>query len=207
MGTDPKSISSPYLAMTAPSACSSGGPVWLGGSSGAISAKYRSNPAGEMISSARAGASPAFQNACGTPLGLKTRSPVRATRTASQPGRRPRPPGRRCTRPRARACASGRPGRGVRSGVRRGRRSPALSTLDHEPYSEPAHQHLLALIRRQHYSDVRAPHAGHGRPPPFAPQTPLDGNIVTGCRPVKPSFARSRRPERFPSSRGPQVLY
>jgi hypothetical protein len=44
------SISSPYLAMTAPSACSSGGPGWAGGRRGAISAKYRSKPAGEMIS-------------------------------------------------------------------------------------------------------------------------------------------------------------
>src|SRR5215207_8485972 len=75
---DPKSISSPYLAMMAPSACSSGGPGW--GSRGAISAKYRSNPAGEIISNARASASPAFQKACGTPLGLKTRS---GTRSAS----------------------------------------------------------------------------------------------------------------------------
>ena len=48
---------------------------------GAISAKYRSNPTGEIISNARAGASLAFQKACGTPLGLKTRSPGRATRT------------------------------------------------------------------------------------------------------------------------------
>ena len=43
---EPISISSPYLAMTVPSACSSGGPWWLGGSSGEIYAKYFSKPAG-----------------------------------------------------------------------------------------------------------------------------------------------------------------
>ncbi|MFL6033429.1 MAG: hypothetical protein ACJ73Y_11730 [Rubrobacteraceae bacterium] len=32
-----------------------GGPGWLGGRSGAISAKYRSKPAGEMISSSDGG--------------------------------------------------------------------------------------------------------------------------------------------------------
>jgi hypothetical protein len=79
--------------------------------------------------------------------------------------------------------------------------------LDHEPYAKTAHHHHLALVRRQHYSGVWAPRSGHGRPPPFAPQTPLDGNIVTGRRPVKPRFVRPRRPDRFPFSRGPQVLY
>jgi hypothetical protein len=69
------SISSPYFSWTARSAFSSGGPRWLGGSRDAISAKYCSKPAGEMISGAHADASLAFQKACGTPLGLKTRSP------------------------------------------------------------------------------------------------------------------------------------
>ena len=40
--------------------------VMGGGSKVAISAKYLSKPAGETISSARAGRSPAFQKACGT---------------------------------------------------------------------------------------------------------------------------------------------
>jgi hypothetical protein len=42
----------PYRAITAPSACSSGGPSWAGSGRVAISAMYRSKPAGEIISRA-----------------------------------------------------------------------------------------------------------------------------------------------------------
>jgi hypothetical protein len=41
----------------------------------ARSAKYRSNPPGEMISSKRTGSSVGFQNACGTPLGFTSMTP------------------------------------------------------------------------------------------------------------------------------------
>jgi hypothetical protein len=139
----------------------------VGGRSGAISAKYRSKPAGEMISNARAGASPAFQKARGAPLALKTRSPGRTTRTSSpRPGHRPHLRERRSTRPRVRGCEGARRGLEARSGALRARRCPALSTPDHEPCAEPAYHHHLTLVRRQHYPSVLAPRSLHGHPPP-----------------------------------------
>ena len=66
------SISSSYRAHS--SARVSGG-AWATPSRSTSSAKNRSKPAGEMISRIRAGSSPAFQNVCHWPRGLKIRSP------------------------------------------------------------------------------------------------------------------------------------
>jgi hypothetical protein len=169
----------------------------VGGRSGAISAKYRSKPAGEMISNARAGASPAFQKARGAPLALKTRSPGRTTRTSSpRPGHRPHLRERRSTRPRVRGCEGARRGLEARSGALRARRCPALSTPDHEPCAEPAYHHLITTI---------SPSSGDNTI--RACWLPAPSMVILLLRSSNPAFYACRRGAWILLWGSPQVVY
>src|ERR687885_219933 len=106
-----------------------------------------------MTSSRRAGSSPAFQNACGTPRGLKTRSPGPASSTSS-PSWTPIRPSRTYEYSSSFACVHRRAERARRERVldeaeRASRRLP----VDHEADTEREQVDALALLRAEHMPD------------------------------------------------------
>src|SRR5829696_8456554 len=101
---DPKSISSPYLAMMAPSACSSGGPGW--GEQGRDLGKVPLEPRGrDYLKRPR-------QRLARLPEGLRhapwledqVGDEVRVARPGPRPGRRPNLRAPWCIRPHAHGC-------------------------------------------------------------------------------------------------------